>query len=161
NIERVFNNFNFPGEDDLYAAVVYQGLTSALVVTRLTQLLRKEQENEKNNQEQIEDVKTPVQEKRVNNNKTDSGVVVEGVDNVLVRLSRCCNPVPNDDIVGFITKGRGVSVHRRDCPNVHFNQDQERFIDVFWKSSTHSSKEYHLDMEISGYDRNGLLNEVL
>src|SRR5699024_2621172 len=81
--------------------------------------------------------------------------------NVLVRLSRCCNPVPNDDIVGFITKGRGVSVHRRDCPNVHFNQDQERFIDVFWKSSTHSSKEYHLDMEISVYDRNGLLNEVL
>src|SRR5699024_5355932 len=74
---------------------------------------------------------------------------------------RCCNPVPNDDIVGFITKGRGVSVHRRDCPNVHFNQDQERFIDVFWKSSTHSSKAYHLDMETSGYDRNVLLNEVL
>lgn len=161
NIERVCNRFNFPGEDDLYAAVGYQGITSALVVTRLTELLRKEQENEKNIQEQIEDVQSSVQEKRVHNNKTDSGVVVEGVDNVLVRLSRCCNPVPNDDIVGFITKGRGVSVHRRDCPNVHFNQDQERFIDVFWKSSTHSSKEYHLDMEISGYDRNGLLNEVL
>src|SRR5699024_4135915 len=126
-----------------------------------TELLRKEQENEKNIQEQIEDVQSSVQEKRVHNNKTDSGVVVEGVDNVLVRLSRCCNPVPNDDIVGFITKGRGVSVHRRDCPNVHFNQDQGRFIDVFWKSSTHSSKEYHLDMEISGYDRKGLLNEVL
>src|SRR5699024_11430918 len=56
---------------------------------------------------------------------------------------------------------RGVSVHRRDCPNVHFNQDQERFIDVFWTRSTHSSKEYHLDMEISGYDRTGLLHEVL
>lgn len=161
NIERVCNRFNFPGEDDLYAAVGYQGITSALVVTRLTELLRKEQENEKNMQEQIEDVQSSVQEKRIHNNKTDSGVVVEGVDNVLVRLSRCCNPVPNDDIVGFITKGRGVSVHRRDCPNVHFNQDQERFIDVFWKSSTYSSKEYHLDMEISGYDRNGLLNEVL
>src|SRR5690625_550229 len=161
NIERVCNRFSFPCEDDLYAGVGYQGITSALVVTRLTELLRKEQENEKNIQEQIEDVQSSVQEQRVHNTNTDSGVVVEGVDNVLVRLSRCCNPVPNDDIVGFITKGRGVSVHRRDCPNVHFNQDQERFIDVFWKSSTHSSKEYHLDMEISGYDRNGLLNEVL
>src|SRR5699024_986556 len=129
NIELVCNKFNFPGADDLYAAVCYQGITSPLVVSRLTELLRKEQENEKNIQEQIEDVQSSVQEKRVHNNKTDSGVVVEGVDNVLVRLSRCCNPVPNDDIVGFITKGRGVSVHRRDCPNVHFNQDQERFID--------------------------------
>src|SRR5699024_3959536 len=112
-----------------------QAITSALVVTRLTELLRKEQENEKTIQEQIEDVQSYVQEKRVHNNNTDYGVVVEGGDNVLVRLSRCCNPVANDYIVGFITKGRGVSVHRRDCPNVHFNQDQERFIDVFWKSS--------------------------
>src|SRR5699024_427811 len=93
--------------------------------------------------------------------KKDSGVKVEGIDNLLVRLSRCCNPVPGDAIVGYITKGRGVSVHRADCPNVQTDEARERRLDVEWKRKPADRKQYHVDLEISGYDRRGLLNEVL
>src|SRR5699024_11218103 len=66
-----------------------------------------------------------------------------------------------DDIVGYITKGRGVSVHRSDCPNVQSEEAKSRFIEVKWREPEYSSKEYSLDLEVSGFDRNGLLNEVL
>src|SRR5699024_12372074 len=84
-----------------------------------------------------------------------------GVDNLLVRLSRCCNPVPGDKIVGYITKGRGVSVHRSDCPNVHTDEAKERRLDVKWKNEHTDKKQYHVDLDISGYDPRGLLTEVL
>ncbi len=161
NIQKVCKKFNFVNEEDLYAAVGYQGITAALIVTRLTEQLRKEKENEQKLEEKIEEVQSNVQNKSSSLVKTDSGVQVEGVDNVLVRLSRCCNPVPNDDIVGYITKGRGVSVHRSDCPNIQNDEAEERFLEVKWKNPENSNKEYYLDLEISGYDRNGLLNEVL
>ena len=161
NIKRVCNKFNFSGEEDMYAAVGYQGITAALIVTRLTGTTQKRKETEKNIEESIDEVQTAVQEKRIHSNKTDSGVGVEGIDNILIRLSKCCNPVPNDEIVGYITKGRGVSVHRSDCPNVQNDEAKERFLNVYWKDPAFSSKEYQLDIEISGYDRNGLLNEVL
>ena len=161
NINRVCKKFNFVNEDDLYAAVGYQGISAALIVTRLTDRLRKEKENEQKLEEKIEEVKSNVQDRPSAIMKTDSGVAVEGIDNVLVRLSRCCNPVPNDEIVGYITKGRGVSVHRSDCPNIQTDEAKERFLEVKWKNTKYSTKEYHLDLEISGYDRHGLLNEVL
>src|SRR5699024_11189223 len=93
--------------------------------------------------------------------KKDSGIKVEGVDNLLVRLSKCCNPVPGDKIAGYITKGRGVSVHRADCPNVQMEEAKERYIEVQWKQHRTSKRQYHVDVEVSGFDRRGLLNEVL
>src|SRR5699024_6045516 len=135
--------------------------TAALIITRLTDKIRKQKEHEQKLEEKIVEAQQSMQDKSSLSNKTDSGGTVEGVDNELVRLSRCCNPVPNDEIVGYITKGRGVSVHRKDCPNVQTNEAKERFLEVRWKNARFSDKEYYLDLEMSGYDRHGLLNEVL
>jgi GTP diphosphokinase / guanosine-3',5'-bis(diphosphate) 3'-diphosphatase len=90
------------------------------------------------------------------------GVSVKGVDNLLVRFARCCNPVPGDDIIGYITRGRGVSVHRADCPNIPTADDGEeaaRVIEVDWENAVESN--YSVEIEILGHDRRGLLNEVL
>lgn len=100
-------------------------------------------------------MKTPIGKKR------DCGIRVQGIDNLLIRLSRCCNPVPGDEIIGFITRGRGVSVHRADCPNVQTEEAEDRLISVEWESDAKTNREYNVEIEISGFDRRGLLNEVL
>src|SRR5690625_2172567 len=100
NLNRIFDRFNLSSEDDMYAAVGYQGISGSLIVTRLTDKIRKEKEAEEKLEEKIEKVQSNVQDKTFTKIKKDSGIQVEGVDNVLVRLSRCCNPVPNDEIVG-------------------------------------------------------------
>ncbi|MGM8364682.1 RelA/SpoT family protein [Virgibacillus sp. W0181] len=160
NLDRVYEKFNFSSEEDMYAAVGYQGITAALIATRLTEKLRHTRKKEQDLQTTIEEVKKDEKPKS-RTGRRDSGVEVEGVDNLLVRLSRCCNPVPGDPIVGYITKGRGVSVHRADCPNVQTEEAKERFLHVKWKNEITDTKEYQLDLEISGFDRHGLLNEIL
>ena len=87
---------------------------------------------------------------------------MKGIENLLIRLSRCCTPVPGDEIVGFITKGRGVSVHRADCPNIQEDDSAERLIEVEWENGlTPARKEYPVDIEISAFDRPGVLNDVM
>ncbi|MBM7554653.1 RelA/SpoT family protein [Thalassobacillus pellis] len=159
NLDRVSEKFNFSTEEDMFAAVGYQGITAAQIATRLTEKIRKQKEKEQNLQETLEEVNTEVKSKP--SGRRDSGVKVKGVDNLLVRLSKCCNPVPGDDIIGYITKGRGVSVHRTDCPNVQTEEAETRLLPVEWEGMGTDSKQYHVDLEISGYDRRGLLNEVL
>ncbi len=89
-------------------------------------------------------------------------MIIQGVDNLLVRLSHCCSPIPGDEIVGYITKGRGVSVHRIDCPNVKSAEAQgERLIEVEWEDPEGDRTNYNSDLEIQGYNRNGMLNDVL
>src|SRR5690625_30580 len=161
NMKRVYEKFNFTNEDDMYAAVGYQGITGALIATRLTDKIRETKKKEQDLAKTIEEVKSDAKNNNKSAQKRDSGVEVEGVDNLLVRLSRCCNPVPGDKIVGYITKGRGVSVHRSDCPNVQTDEAKERRLDVNWKNEQTDKKQYHVDLDISGYDRRGLLNEVL
>ncbi|WHY84843.1 bifunctional (p)ppGpp synthetase/guanosine-3',5'-bis(diphosphate) 3'-pyrophosphohydrolase [Neobacillus novalis] len=158
NLKKVAEKFNFSNEEDMYAAVGYNGVTALQVANRLTEKWRK-----KRDQEQSESITNVISDLKTfpSSKKRESGVRVQGIDNLLIRLSRCCNPVPGDDIVGFITKGRGVSVHRSDCTNIDSNDAQTRLIPVEWESSLNDRKEYNVDIEISGYDRRGLLNEVL
>lgn len=156
NVKKVAEKFNFVQEDDMYAAVGYNGMTALQIANRLTEKWRKKRDQEEAVQEVMTELKAPPKKK-----KHETGVVVKGIDNLLIRLSRCCNPVPGDEIVGFITKGRGVSVHRADCPNVTDEELQNRLIAVEWESDSANRKEYNVDIEISGYDRRGLLNEVL
>lgn len=159
NLKRVCDKFSFANEEDLYAAVGYQGITAALVATRLTDKVRKEREKEESIEKILTEEETEKTTKK--SRRTDFGVRVEGVDNLLVRLAKCCNPVPGDEILGFITKGRGVSVHRKDCPNLQTDEAEERLIKVEWEENYADSKQYYVDLQISGFDRTGLLNEVL
>ncbi|MBM7597841.1 GTP pyrophosphokinase [Virgibacillus halotolerans] len=161
NIQRINEKFNFTSEEDLYAAVGYQGITAALIATRLTDKIRETRQKEQALEQTLEEVKTKNETVERKSDKRDSGVHVEGINNLLVRLSKCCNPVPGDEIIGYITKGRGVSVHRTDCPNVQTEEAKQRFLHVEWENEQMSQKQYHVDLEISGYDRRGLLNEVL
>jgi guanosine-3',5'-bis(diphosphate) 3'-pyrophosphohydrolase len=158
NIKRTIEKFSFTSEDDMYGAVGFNGITAQQVVNRLAEKLRKVREQQDTIDKIVSDMKSPQPEKM-----TESGVIVKGIDNLLIRLSKCCNPVPGDEIVGFITKGRGVSVHRADCPNIVVGDDEnDRIIDVEWAIGPSSSKkEFLVDIEVSAFDRQGLLNEVM
>lgn len=157
NIKRVCEKFNFTSEEDMYAAVGFSGITAQQVVNRLAEKMRKIRDHEEALEKITKEMNAPTTKKA-----TESGVIVKGIDNLLIRLSRCCSPVPGDEIVGFITKGRGVSVHREDCPNVQDADVNERIIDVEWGSHlTPNRKEYQVDIEIQAFDRSGLLNEVM
>ncbi|WP_188882076.1 RelA/SpoT family protein [Alicyclobacillus cellulosilyticus] len=151
-VAEVLQKFNFTREEDLYAAIGYGGLGAGQFVTRLIERYRKEQQRAAHDALSVE-VKEPVR-------PTDSGVRVKGIDNVLIRFARCCHPVPGDDIVGFVTRGRGVSIHRADCANVRqLLADQNRVIEVEWATSANLS--YPVDLEVLAVDRRGLVNEVM
>ncbi|GAK05258.1 LOW QUALITY PROTEIN: GTP pyrophosphokinase [Geomicrobium sp. JCM 19037] len=153
------DKFSFAGEEDMFAAVGYNGISAKQVVTRLTDKKRQEneQQEKKTVTEAVKEISTPVRTR-----KSGAGVSVKGVDNLLIRLSKCCNPVPGDEILGFITKGRGVSIHRSDCPNVvGLEEDNSRLVPVEWDRDEEKKKSYNVDIEVTGYDRRGLLNEVL
>jgi GTP diphosphokinase / guanosine-3',5'-bis(diphosphate) 3'-diphosphatase len=160
NIQYVAQKYNFAGEEDMYAAVGYNGITAAQIATRLTDKVRRKKEQDPDNSELLDAIRDSA-EKPEPKRRTDSGIVVKGIDNMLIRLSKCCNPVPGDDIVGYITKGRGVSVHREDCVNVHNEDAQVRLLPVEWEGDLEQPKNYNVDIEINGFDRRGLLNEVL
>ncbi|MEA3322120.1 MAG: bifunctional (p)ppGpp synthetase/guanosine-3',5'-bis(diphosphate) 3'-pyrophosphohydrolase [Bacillota bacterium] len=159
NINRVSEKFNFMTADDMFAAVGYNGITALQVANRLTEKQRRQRDKE----QQITDITENAEKKKTApvKKRKDAGVVVQGIDSLLVRLSKCCNPVPGDEIVGFITRGRGVSVHRADCANVEAEGTNDRLIDVDWESDVKDNREYNVEIEITGYDRRGLLNEVL
>ncbi|MFS0689833.1 bifunctional (p)ppGpp synthetase/guanosine-3',5'-bis(diphosphate) 3'-pyrophosphohydrolase [Sporosarcina sp. 179-K 8C2 HS] len=157
NIQRAIDKFSFTSEEDMYAAVGSNGITAQQVVNRLAEKIRRERDQQDAIDKIVSDMKAP-QPIRT----TESGVIVRGLENLLIRLSKCCNPIPGDEIVGFITKGRGVSVHRADCPNIATDEDSDRLIDVEWSVDMNNErKEFQVDIEISAFDRQGLLNEVM
>ena len=159
NIKRAIEKFSFTSEEDMNAAVGFNGITAQQVVNRLAEKMRKEREQQDTIDKIVSDMKSAPSPKM-----TESGVIVKGIDNLLIRLSKCCNPVPGDEIVGFITKGRGVSVHRTDCPNILVSEedDSDRIIGVEWAlGSSGPKKEFQVDIEVTAFDRQGVLNEVM
>ena len=91
-------------------------------------------------------IKEPITTRK--NSTFAQGISVKGVDNIKVRFAKCCNPVPGDEIIGYITRGRGVSIHRKDCPNISFIEGNERFVEVFW--DTDEKAEYPAEIQIKG-----------
>ncbi|WP_170008760.1 RelA/SpoT family protein [Bacillus fonticola] len=158
NLQKVAEKFNFSNEEDMYAAVGYNGITASQIANRLTEKWRKKRDldQELSLQDSVTELKAQTPPR-----KKEAGVRVKGIDNLLIRLSRCCHPIPGDEIVGYITKGRGVSVHRADCPNVDGDESDSRLLPVEWEGGPNERKEYNVDLEISAFDRRGILNEVL
>jgi GTP pyrophosphokinase len=143
--------------DDMYAAIGYGGISVNKIIARLLEEYKKEHEDEIL-EEKIEQLSN---DKPSKSRPSKTGVVVKGIDNCLVKLSKCCNPLPGDEIVGYITKGRGVSVHRSDCDNVKelFENEKERMIDVYWFDDLNGA--YKVEIEILATDRTGLLRDII
>ncbi len=139
--------------DDLYAAIGYGSITLSQVISKLKENYREYYNQKIDEKELINKQITPKKEY-----KPTQGISVKGVDNIKVRFSKCCSPVPGDEIVGYITRGRGVSVHRSDCPNVNNLDIHERFIDVKWDIDKKTS--YQAEIQIKATDRSGLLTEI-
>lgn len=156
-LSTAIQKFNFQDADDMFAAIGYGGLSASQVVHCLMEE-KEERSATPMDFETEKKVATLPQVKTLPKPQQNYGVRVKGMDNLLIRLSRCCSPLPGDEIVGFVTKGRGVSVHRVDCPNLGM-VTEERRVPVEWCSDL--GKWYQVDLEVSGLERSGVLSEVL
>ena len=155
-MESVYKRFGLHSLEDLYASLGYGGLTLNQIMMKLKEEIRKNQKIEVKEEEQLEKQIKSTQNKK---KSTNTGIRVKGVENILVRFSKCCNPVPGDEILGYITKGRGVSIHRRDCPNAKdLISEPERLVEVEW--NTQSTVSYNADIQVKANDRQGLLAEI-
>ena len=159
-LQKLLNNMakrlGFSNEEDLYAAIGYGGITLTQVMPKIKETARKETVQE-NVEKEIPVV--PKENPKKKKENPSQGVVVKGIDNIMVRFARCCSPVPGDDIVGYITRGRGVSIHRRDCTNIIDNEEiMDRFIEVQWDIGKVIS--FQVEIQIKATDRKGLLSEV-
>lgn len=150
-LQEVVAKMNMKTIDNLYAAVGHGSLTELQVVTKL--ISKYKIENKDKFIEKLPEVDTSKKKQT-----PTSGVIIKGLDNIKVRFSRCCSPVPGDDIVGYITRGRGVSIHRADCTNIQASEQDARFIEVEW---AHSDKiTYTAELQIEAVDRSGLLQDI-
>ncbi len=154
-INAALDRYKFKNLEDMYASVGFGAISQVKIISRMLEEYRKSHKEE-NIEQKIEELTT----KRKNVKPSSTGVVVKGIDNCLVKLSKCCNPVPGDNIIGYITKGRGVSVHRTDCVNVKdLLKEEDRIIDVYWY--TEKTASYNVDITVFANDRSGLLADVI
>ena len=158
-IKVVADKYNMFTVSNLYAAVGNGGITENQIVNRL-KLIYLEKNKDKIEIEKIETLEKNLAKTTQRTDKHASGVIIKGIDNIKVRFSKCCNPVPGDAIVGYITRGRGVSVHRADCTNIHDLSDSEdqRFIDVHWDYKEKAT--FLSELQIKALDRPKLLQDL-
>lgn len=162
-MEIVQNKYGFRDWDSVLAAIGHGGLKEGQVVNRLVEEYGKEHKQEMTNEVVLEKVAEAARNK-VHIAKSKSGIVVKGIDDVAVRFSRCCNPVPGDEIVGFVTRGRGLSIHRTDCVNmIHLTEaERVRLIDAEWEGGVaeKAGGQYLAEIKMFAYDKQGFLMEV-
>jgi len=162
-LNQILKKYNLFNIDDLYAAVGMNGMISGMIVSRLKEASEKGKEELKDWKEIEEEANkaAAAAAAKAKANLKQPGIIVKGESNLLVRFAMCCNPVPGDEIVGYITKGRGVSIHRKDCKNVDhaMKSEDNRFVEVSW--GTPKGAEYVAEFQIKTEDRDGLLSEVM
>ncbi|MEA4823453.1 MAG: bifunctional (p)ppGpp synthetase/guanosine-3',5'-bis(diphosphate) 3'-pyrophosphohydrolase [Clostridiaceae bacterium] len=145
--DTVCQRLSFHSVEDLYAAIGYGGITVRKVISRVAELAPKPER--------------PLPATKTLKTRPSSGIIVEGVDNCLVKFARCCTPIPGDEIIGFITKGFGVSIHRTDCPNIQSLNTPEntgRILRVHWVPTP--NEQYQTALQIRGRNRRGLLADI-
>nr|WP_296265971.1 bifunctional (p)ppGpp synthetase/guanosine-3',5'-bis(diphosphate) 3'-pyrophosphohydrolase [uncultured Merdimonas sp.] len=162
-MEVVQKKYGFRDWDAVLAAIGHGGLKEGQVVNRLMEEYNKEHKQEITDEVVLERV-AEASKNKVHIAKSKSGIVVKGIDDVAVRFSRCCNPVPGDEIVGFVTRGRGLSIHRTDCVNMlHLTESERaRLIDAEWESDVAEEEggQYLAEIKMYAHDRQGLLMEM-
>lgn len=154
--KNTLNKFSFGTLDELYAAIGYGGITLTKVINKV-----KDDVNRMRRANETEHIEQPLPARRAS--KSNTGVVVEGIDNCLVKFARCCTPIPGDEIIGFVTRGYGVSIHRRDCVNVHFDEDPDRWLSAWWDedvASANRTNRFPTGLQISTRSRIGVLSDV-
>jgi len=135
----------YTDSDSLYEAIGYKKLNPVQLINKLIPQEKKQE--------------TQVKEEIVKEKKADRGIKIEGVDNILIRYAKCCYPVPGDDIIGYITRGRGVTIHRAECPNLkNFSQEEGRFIKVDWHDTEDNS--FPVNIKIISSDRKSLISDI-
>ena len=155
-VQAALDRYKYTNIDDLYASIGFGAISASKIISRMLEEYRKEHKEE-NIEEKLEEL---VHTKQTISKPSKTGVVVEGIDNCLVKLSKCCNPLPGDAIVGYITKGRGVSVHRADCVNAkQLVSEENRMIDVSWYIQ--GKEKYNVEIEVLANDRKGLLSDII
>ena len=156
-IDAMLNRYKYKDLDEMYAAVGFGANTATKVISRMLIEYRKENQEE-GLEEKLEELSQIRAEKKTK--ASSNGIIVKGIDNCLVKLSKCCNPLPGDEIIGYITKGRGVSVHRKDCTNVKdLIKEENRIIEVKWEEE--KKAQYNVDIDIFANDRIGLLADIV
>jgi len=162
-LEPIITRHGLNTADDLYAAVGYGGLTSSQVITKLADEYRAEtrsREQEEAAERAVSEATQQTNAAQPKKQQASQGVIVKGEGNMLVRMSRCCSPVPPDPIIGFITRGRGVSIHRADCVNLKDSGiDPARFIEVEWAQDDNESA-YQAELHLDVQDRSGMIIEI-
>ncbi|MGR8824675.1 RelA/SpoT family protein [Leuconostoc mesenteroides] len=168
NIQETADKMHYHTPDDMLAAIGFGDIAVPGVANKLTEKIREANEEAATaelQREMLEEGHEITRDETAftkRQKSTADDIVIAGVDNLLVRLGRCCTPVPGDDVKGYITKGRGISVHRVGCPNIRAAQLQgQRLVDVQWEDENGSKPNYDADLTVHGENRGGLLNDVL
>lgn len=154
-VEKILKKFNFNSVDDMYATVGYGGLTAHQVIIGLKENYNKIHGKIKD--KDLLDIKQNTR-KAKNTKVTSSGIKVLGLGDMAVRFAKCCNPVPGDKIIGYITRGRGVSIHRADCTNITNLGEPERIVNVSWAKDVKVN--YEAEIQITAKDQKGLISNV-
>ena len=155
-INAALNRYKYSTIDDMYASVGFGSISPGKIIARMLEEYRKVHK-----EDDIEKTLEALSKEKVHKEKpSQNGIIVKGIDNCLVKLSKCCNPVPGDEIIGYITRGRGVSVHRTNCVNTkRLLEEGNRIIDVYWSDSKKTA--YSAEIEVYANDRLGLLADVV
>ncbi|MBR3041043.1 MAG: bifunctional (p)ppGpp synthetase/guanosine-3',5'-bis(diphosphate) 3'-pyrophosphohydrolase [Lachnospiraceae bacterium] len=161
----VMRKYGFKEWDALLAAVGHGGLKEGQVINKMTELYERNHKKPITDEQVVETVAADAQTRKNRRFDAKSGIVVEGVDDVAFRFGKCCSPIPGDDIVGFVTRGKGVSIHRRDCVNIRNLpfEDKKRLIEADWSEAAltaDNSNKYIASITIFANNRNGLLVDI-